>query len=118
MEEVNVVDGSLEINNLGDSLFDSFCVLQPKMVELKTKRPYILNPSNIECVVGEWNKDKGEYGVRVYFVSGNNHWFGGAVARDLLDKLFSKTLDVFREGDIASLEKKFDERVKAGPPSV
>lgn len=51
------------------------------------KKPYLINPSNVECVVGEWNKDKTEYGIRIFFVSGNNVWCGGDTARKCLDGL-------------------------------
>ena len=51
---------------------------------LTCKKPYLINLNNVESIVGEWNKDKTEYGVRVYYVSGNNIWFGGDVARKFL----------------------------------
>ena len=43
--------------------------------------------SHVESIVGEWNKEKTEYGVRVYYASGNNVWFGGEVARDFLNQV-------------------------------
>ena len=84
-------------------------------IVLKTKRPYVLNREHIECIVGEWNKDKGEYGVRVYFVSGNNHWFGGDVAKGLL---WDFTPQSYGGKGAEEVKRKFEERVKAGPPSV
>lgn len=81
----------------------------PRQIVLKTKKPYIINSFQIECVTGEWNKEKEEYGVRVYFVSGNNLWFGGEVARDILQCLTHRDHPVLT---------RFDERVKAGMPKI
>ena len=100
------VDGGDITFNPGNGFLDCNVYLSNTKILLDTKKPYVLVTSNIECVIGEWNKDKGEYGVRVYFVSGNNIWLGGAVARDFLNR--------FTSGAVA----KFDERVKAGPPTV
>ncbi len=109
MEDVNV-SGSIDILGTVDTCtrIDHPIEICVPTILLNTKKPYVLYESNIECVVGEWNKDKGEYGVRVYFVSGNNNWFGGDVARDLLSHLSVSQAVV----------EKFDKRVKAGPPSV
>ena len=56
---------------------------------LSCKKPYLINLSHVESIVGEWNKEKTEYGVRVYYASGNNVWFGGKVARDFLQSVRS-----------------------------
>ena len=77
---------------------------------LKTKKPYVVNLSNVECLIGEWNKDKREYGVRIYFVSGKDVWIGGIVARDLLGRC---GVDKSEE-----LVGKFDDHVEAGMPTV
>ena len=97
------------------------CTVSPRMLLLETKKPYIINPAHIECITGEWNKDKGEDGVRVYFASGNNIWFGREVARALVFRIISaedSSLDLERIGDIDKFYERFEERVKAGPPRV
>ena len=96
----------LILNNSIDTSVGGYVRVNQRTIVLDTKKQYVLVESNIECVIGEWNKDKGEYGVRVYFVSGNNIWLGGAVARSFLDWFAHETV------------AKFDERVKAGPPTV
>ena len=111
MEDVSI-DGSVTVDSM--PVLDCSCTVHPKIIVLNTKRPYVLNSSNIECIIGEWNKDKGEYGVRVYFVSGNNHWFGGNTAKSLLWDFAGQN---YRE-DAETVKRRFDERVKAGPPSV
>lgn len=115
MEEVEICTGKYPISVCTDATleFDCNCKCRPETILLRTKKPYLINPSNIECIVGEWNKDKGEYGVRVYFVSGNNNWFGGAVAKDLLERFVTGDR---QERD--KVTKKFEERVQAGPPNV
>ena len=51
------------------------------------KKPYLINLNQIECVVGEWDKDKTTYGVRIFFASGNSVWCGGESARKILERL-------------------------------
>ena len=68
---------------------------------LDVDKPYLINTSQIECVVGEWNKDKTIYGVRVFFASGNSVWCGGDSARDILRRLWG-----------VEATKKFDEASK------
>lgn len=62
---------------------------------LSCKKPYLINLLHVESIVGEWNKEKTEYGVRVYYASGNNFWFGGAVARDFLSRVYSESAEKF-----------------------
>lgn len=107
---------TLSIVNQGD--YDDFRVNVCGRVDmtdnrmLNTKKPYVVNLSHVECIIGEWNKDKGEYGVRIYFVSGKDVWIGGIVARDLLGKCY------LSGGGDAELVGKFDDRVEAGMPTV
>lgn len=54
---------------------------------LKGKKPYLLNLVNSECIVGEWNKDKTEYGLRVFFASGNSTWIGTEASLGLLSSV-------------------------------
>ena len=58
---------------------------------LTGKKPYIVNLNKIECIVGEWNKDKTEYGLRIFFESGNSVWLGRNSAEELF-KYFKATL--------------------------
>ena len=80
--------------------------VEPIFCLVDLKKPYLINPNHIECVVGEWNKDKTEYGVRIFFVSGNSVWCGGAPAKDLFKKLLMRLQE--RE----DLAKKFDSASK------
>ena len=59
----------------------------PDFCHVDVKKPYLINPNQIECVVGEWDKDKTTYGIRIFFASGNSVWCGGAPARNLLAQL-------------------------------
>ena len=51
---------------------------------LSTKKPYVINLNKIECIVGEWNKEKTEYGLRVYFESGNSVWLDDKCSNKLI----------------------------------
>ena len=52
------VTGSINIETTGCGI-GTISKIYPETIILRTKKPYALNPSNLECVVGEWNKDKG-----------------------------------------------------------
>ena len=53
---------------------------------LSGKKPYFVNIAYIECVVGEWNKDRTQYGVRIFLRSGNSVWTADGVK--VLKKLY------------------------------
>lgn len=55
---------------------------------LSGKKPYFINISYIECVVGEWNKDRTQYGVRIFLRSGNSVWT--ADGANVLKKLYDE----------------------------
>ena len=50
--------------------------VRPVFANLSGKKPYLINLAQVECVVGEWNKDKTQYGVRIFYTSGNSVWVG------------------------------------------
>ena len=68
---------------------------------LRVKKPYAINLNKVECIVGEWNKDKTEYGLRIFFASGNSVWIGKSASESLLNAL-EKTVgkDLWRERDL------------------
>ena len=55
-------------------------------------KPYIVNLNQIECIVGEWNKEKTEYGLRIFYASGNSTWIGKEAAKGLLS-YFKENID-------------------------
>ena len=69
--------GDLEVGQDGRWGVDT----RPSYVSLPGKKPYLINMSQIECVVGEWNKDKTQYGVRIFYASGNSVWLGERAAK-------------------------------------
>ena len=63
---------------------------------LSGKKPYFVNIAYIECVVGEWNKDRTQYGVRIFLRSGNSVWTADGVK--VLKKLYGdKAAEFFKE---------------------
>lgn len=60
---------------------------KPSFILVDINKPYLINKNQIECVVGEWDKDKSRYGVRVFFASGNSVWCEGDAGRSLLKSL-------------------------------
>ena len=60
---------------------------EPRFILVDINKPYLINKNQIECVVGEWDKDKSRYGVRVFFASGNSVWCEGDAGRSLLKSL-------------------------------
>ena len=84
------------------------------LYELPIKRPYLINRNHIEYVEGTWNDDKSEYGIRIGYVSGTIRCFWGSTARSVLENLTWT-----EEGKKSeSIRKKFDDRVRVGPPSA
>ena len=59
-------------------------VTQDNLFAFSGTKPYIVNLNQIECLVGEWNKDKTEYGLRIFYASGNSVWIGHEAANELL----------------------------------
>lgn len=57
---------------------------------LAGKKPYVINLNKVECIVGEWNKDKTEYGLRICFVSGNTVWIGEQASKELFNYFKNK----------------------------
>ena len=57
---------------------------RPLYVSLPGKKPYLINLSQVECMVGEWNKDKTQYGIRIFYASGNSVWIGEDASKELL----------------------------------
>ena len=55
---------------------------------LSGKKPYFVNIAYIESVVGEWNKDRTQYGVRIFLRSGNSVWT--ADGTNVLKKLYGE----------------------------
>ena len=62
------------------------------------QKPYVINLNRVECIVGEWNKDKTEYGLRICFASGNTVWIG----KDASGKLFNYFKQVGKGEDFLS----------------
>lgn len=87
---------------------------EPSFILVDINKPYLINKCQIECVVGEWDKDKSRYGVRVFFASGNSVWCEGAAGRSLLKKLagYSPYLEYGYTALGDSAVKKFDEASK------
>ena len=61
--------------------------VRPRFYLVDVDKPYLINPTQIECVVGEWDKDKTRYGVRIFFASGNSVWCEEDAARDIIFEL-------------------------------
>ena len=61
--------------------------------QLKGKKFYLVNLLHIECIVGEWNKDKTEYGARIFFVSGNSVWCDAQAAGGVFHELGGEKAD-------------------------
>lgn len=82
-DEINAnISGSCDI---GEMLFKLHRVTtQDNLFALSGTKPYIVNLNQIECIVGEWNKEKTEYGLRIFYASGNSAWIGKDPANDLL----------------------------------
>lgn len=72
------------------------------------KKPYLINLNQIECIVGEWDKDKATYGVRVFFASGNSVWCGGDSAREFLNSVsrFDNRDDLLKKFDDCASKRK------------
>lgn len=105
------VSGSVDIDPAHGSLgVDINTYLQ----ELPIRRPYLINLDHVEYVEGTWNDDKSEYGIRIGYVSGTIRCFWGSTARSVLETL----ADWSNCNNSESICKKFDDRVKVGPPSA
>lgn len=84
------------------------------------KRPYVINPNHIEYIEGDWNPEKTEYGIRIGYTSGATRCFWGETARKVLGEIVN-TINWYGQeiqGTKEKIVKKFEDRVKAGPPNV
>jgi hypothetical protein len=79
--------------------------MRPLYLSLPGKKPYLINLTQVECMVGEWNKDKTQYGVRIFYASGNSVWIGESAAK----KIFG-LMEVYGE----NAEAVFDRAKKEG----
>ncbi len=77
---LKVDGGELTIKPEGGSL-----TTEPRFFLLPIKKPYLINKNHVECVVGEWNKDKTKCGIRIFLVSGNSVYLEGAPALRVLN---------------------------------
>ena len=86
------VDGSLKIDGgtLTVKTEGGSLTTEPCFFLLPIQKPYLINKDHIECIVGEWNKDKTKYGIRIFFVSGNNVYLEGAAGISTLGQLGGK----------------------------
>ena len=87
-------DIDVNVNQGGLGAWD----VSPSFASLPGKKPYLINLFQVECVVGEWNKDKTQYGVRIFYTSGNSVWVGEDAAKSLFKKMDNGT-----HGDAESL---------------
>ena len=92
--------------------------VRPRFYLVDVNKPYLINPNQIECGVGEWDKDKTRYGVRIFFTSGNSVWCEEAAARDIISELLwgkDKDDDLASSDCFKALEK-FDAAKKKSKP--
>lgn len=76
------ITGSCDIGEMNFKLHR--VTTQDNLFAFPGKKPYIVNLNQIECIVGEWNKEKTEYGLRIFYASGNSAWIGQGPAKELL----------------------------------
>lgn len=79
-----------DITGSVDASVGGLLTTEPRFYLVDIKKPYLINMNQVECVVGEWDKDKITYGVRIFFVSGNSVWCGGNSGRNVLVKMFGE----------------------------
>lgn len=81
--------GDVEISNYNNKpLAITSADVNYDFLWLTGKKPYFINIAYIECVVGEWNKDRTQYGVRIFLRSGNSVWTADGV--NVLKKLYGE----------------------------
>ena len=69
----------------GEGCTSLYCETRGAFVDISgSNKLYAINLNHVECIVGEWNKDKTEYGVRIFYTSGNSVWIGNAAAKKLI----------------------------------
>ena len=61
--------------------------VMPAYVNLPGNKPYLINLSQVECIVGEWNKDRTQYGARIFYASGNSFWVSEDAAKALYEHM-------------------------------
>ena len=81
--------GSLDVELINSSI-DTSVTIDPSFYLVDIKKPYLINKNQVECVVGEWDKDKTTYGVRIFFASGNSVWCGGDSGRNVLKVMYGE----------------------------
>ena len=104
MENDNVVKVEWDVENNWVDVAPCFELVS------SIKKPYLININQVECAVGEWNKDKSKYGLRVFFASGNSVWFEGDSGREVFRSLAFQGSGGSRPAWMAEkAEKKYDE---------
>lgn len=84
------VEGNVKVEGSVKTEVAGVVTTDPRFLLLPIDKPYLINVNQIECVVGEWNKDKTKYGVRIFFVSGNNVYLEGVKGVNTLGQLGGK----------------------------
>ena len=107
----DVLQGNVRVYTTGDygltvrTSIEEEVRTRPIFDLMDVKKPYLINRNQIECVVGEWDKEMTTYGVRIFFASGNSVWCGGSAGRKLLEELASSHYGALGERAV----KKFDD---------
>lgn len=95
------ITGSVYITGSSvDASVDGLLTTEPSFYLVDIKKPYLINKNQVECVVGEWDKDKITYGVRIFFASGNSVWCGGNSGRKVLVQMYGE--EAGKKFDMAS----------------
>lgn len=89
-----------DITGSVDASVDGLLTTEPCFYLVDIKKPYLINENQVECVVGEWDKDKITYGVRIFFASGNSVWCGGNSGRKVLVQMYGE--EAGKKFDMAS----------------
>lgn len=94
------VNSDTDITGSVDASVDGSLITEPRFYLVDIKKPYLINKNQVECVVGEWDKDKITYGVRIFFASGNSVWCGGNSGRKVLVQMYGE--EAGKKFDMAS----------------
>ncbi len=84
LEDGGTIFANCDINCMRFDAYKISTLALDSFFGLSTKKPYVINLNKIECIVGEWNKEKTEYGLRVYFESGNSVWLDNKCSDKLI----------------------------------
>lgn len=124
MDDIVKIDGTTYVEV--EQGINSWCVKQRSAIDgpwevsthefevLPIKRPYCLNKAHVEFIEGDWNQEKTQYGIRIGFTSGAVRCFWGETGRKVLETIFDEEAGCPRK----EILNKYDERVKAGPPTM